>query len=141
MNINTKNTDVIAIEGISERTTMSDIFLSEKNINLIQLKIINIINNKYKYKISKQSKNELIIIMRSVYLNNATNNYSNKQDIRNELNKLNNLVITYCVKNIVNNIKSHELYLKKINNELTPINLPICTNIKGDKQLEFKSFF
>ena len=141
MNINTKNTDVIAIEGISERTTMSDIFLSEKNINLIQLKIINIINNKYKYKISKQSKNELIIIMRSVYLNNATNNYSNKQDIRNELNKLNNLVISYCVKNIVNNIKSHELYLKKINNDLTPINLPTCTNIKGDKQLEFKSFF
>ena len=47
MNINTKNTDVIAIEGISERTIMSDIFLSEKNINLIQLKIINIINSKY----------------------------------------------------------------------------------------------
>lgn len=141
MNINTKNTDVIAIEGISERTIMSDIFLSEKNINLIQLKIINIINNKYKYKISKQSKNELIIIMRSIYLNNATNNYSNKQDIKNELNKLNNLVISYCIKNIVNNIKSHELYLKKINNDLTPINLPTSTNIKGDKQLEFKSFF
>ena len=141
MNINTKNTDVIAIEGISERTTMSDIFLSEKNINLIQLKIINIINNKYKYKISKQSKNELIIIMRSVYLNNATNNYSNKQDIRNELNKLNNLVISYCVKNIVNNIKSHELYLKKINNDLKPNELPKPTSIKGEKTLELKPFF
>tara|TARA_A100001015_G_C14889939_1_gene671988 strand:- start:412 stop:837 length:426 start_codon:yes stop_codon:yes gene_type:complete len=141
MNINTKNTDVIAIEGISERTIMSDIFLSEKNINLIQLKIINIINSKYKYKISKQSKNELIIIMRSVYLNNATNNYLNKQDIRNELNKLNDLVISYCIKNIVNNIKSHELYLKKINNDLIPINLPTSTNIKGDKQLELKPFF
>lgn len=141
MDINTKNTDVIAIEGISERTIMSDIFLSEKNINLIQLKIINIINSKYKYKISKQSKNELIIIMRSVYLNNATNNYLNKQDIKNELNKLNNLVISYCVKNIVNNIRSHELYLKKINNDLIPINLPTSTNVKGDKQLELKSFF
>lgn len=141
MNINSKNTDKIAIEGISEKTIMSDLFLSEKNINLIQLKIINIINDKYKYKISKQSKNELIIIMRSTYLNNATNNYSSKNEIKTELVKLNNLVIGYCVKTIVNNIKSHELYLKKINNDLNPIDLPSNTNSKGDKQLELKSFF
>ena len=141
MNINSKNTDKIAIEGISEKTIMSDLFLSEKNINLIQLKIINIINDKYKYKISKQSKNELIIIMRSTYLNNATNNYSSKNDIKTELVKLNNLVIGYCVKTIVNNIKSHELYLKKINNDLNPIDLPSNTNSKGDKQLELKAFF
>jgi len=141
MDINKKNIDKIAIEGISESNLMSQIFLSQKNINLIQIKIINIINNEYKYKISKQSKNELIIIMRSVYLNNATNNYKNKTEFKTELNRLNNLVVTYCVKNIVNNIKSHELYLKKINNDLNPIDLPTTTNIKGDKQLELKSFF
>ena len=124
MDINKKNIDKIAIEGISESNLMSQIFLSQKNINLIQIKIINIINNEYKYKISKQSKNELIIIMRSVYLNNATNNYKNKTEFKTELNRLNNLVVTYCVKNIVNNIKSHELYLKKINNDLNPIDLP-----------------
>lgn len=141
MNIKSKNIDKIAIEGISEKTIMSDLFLSEKNINLIQLKIINIVNDKYKYKISRQSEKELIIIMRSIYLNNATNNYKNKNEIKNELIKLNNLVIGYCIKNIVNNIKSHELYLKKINNDLIPINLPSNTNNKGDKQLELKSFF
>ena len=141
MDINIKNTDKTAIEGISESTLMSQIFLSQKNINLIQIKIINIVNNEYKYKISKQSKNELIIIMRSVYLNNAINNYKNKTEFKTELNHLNNLVISYCVKNIVNNIRSHELYLKKINNDLNPNELPTSTNIKGDKQLELKSFF
>jgi hypothetical protein len=141
MDINIKNTDKTAIEGISESTLMSQIFLSQKNINLIQIKIINIVNNEYKYKISKQSKNELIIIMRSVYLNNATNNYKNKTEFKTELNRLNNLVVSYCVKNIVNNIRSHELYLKKINNDLNPIELPTSTNIKGNKQLELKSFF
>ena len=141
MDINKKNTEKIAIEGISESTLMSQIFLSPKNINLLQIKIVNIIKNKYKYKISKQSKNELIIIMRSIYLNNATNNYSNKTEIKLELEKLNNLVISYCIKTIISNIKSHELYLQKINNELNPIDLPSSTNIKGDKQLELKSFF
>tara|TARA_B100001175_G_scaffold122306_1_gene104114 strand:- start:570 stop:995 length:426 start_codon:yes stop_codon:yes gene_type:complete len=141
MDINKNNIDKIAIEGISESTLMSQIFLSKKNIDLIQIKIINIINNQYKYKISKQSKNELIIIMRSIYLNNATNNYKDKTIFKNELKHLNDLVINYCVKNIVNNIRSHELYLKKINNDLIPMNLPTTTNIKGDKQLELKSFF
>ena len=79
--------------------------------------------------------------MRSVYLNNATNNYKNKTEFKTELNRLNNLVVGYCVKNIVNNIRSHELYLKKINNDLNPNELPTSTNIKGDKQLELKSFF
>jgi hypothetical protein len=133
--------DKIAIEGISEKTIISDIFLSQKNINLLQLRIVNIIKDKYNYKISKQSHNELIIVMRSVYLNNATNNYKNKEEIKKELQKMNNLVLNYCVENIVKNIKSHELYLEKINNDLKPINLPSNTNIKGTKQLELKPFF
>ena len=141
MKINKKNIEHMAIEGISESTMISQLFLSQRNIKLIQLKTINIINTQYKYKISQQSSNELSIIMRSIYLNNATNNYSNKIGLKTELNRLNNLVISYCIKNIINNIKTHELYLKKINNDLNPINLPSSTNIKGDKQLELKSFF
>lgn len=141
MDIKINNMDTIAIEGISEKTLMSDIFLSQKNMNLIQIKIINIIKNKYNYKISKQSSKELFIVMRSVYLNNAVNNYKNKEEIKEELKKLNNLTLQYCVDNIIKNIKSHEAYLKKINNELEPINLPTNNNIKGSKQLELKPFF
>ena len=141
MKIDVKNTDKIAITGISEKTIMSDLFLSEQNINLIQLQTINIINKNYNYKISKQSKNELIIIMRSIYLNNATNNYFTENDLKNELKKLNSIVINYCVDNIIKNINSHLLYLKKINNNRDVIDLPTNTNSKGDKQLQLKSFF
>ena len=91
--------------GIMESNIISDLFLSEKNINLIELKIINIIQEKFNYKISKQSRNELLIVMRSIFLNNCTNNYSNKEDVKKELKKLNDLVINYCVDNIIKNIK------------------------------------
>ena len=141
MNINNKNFQKTALSGIIENNIISNLFLSEKNINLIQIKIINIIYKKYKYKISKQSKNELMIIMRSIFLYNCTNIFSNKEEVRNELNKLNNLVINYCVINIIKNIKSHELYLDKINNDLQPIDIPTSTTIKGDKILELKPFF
>ena len=79
--------------------------------------------------------------MRSIYLNNATNNYFTENDLKNELKKLNSIVINYCVDNIIKNINSHLLYLKKINNNLDVIDLPTNTNSKGDKQLQLKSFF
>jgi len=141
MNINEKNFQKTAIEGVTERNIISDLFLSEKNINLIHLKIINSIREKYNYNISKQSKNELLIIMRSIYLDNCTNNFSNKTEIKKELIKLNNLVINYSINNIIKNIKSYELYLDKINNNLNPIDLPKPTTVKGDKILELKPFF
>lgn len=141
MNIKDKNFQKTAIEGITEPNIISNLFLSEKNINLIHLKIINSIRDKYNYNISKQSKNELLIIMRSIYLNNCTNNFSNKNEIKKELNKLNELVINYSVNNIIKNIKSYELYLDKINNNLNPIDLPKPTTVKGDNILELKPFF
>jgi hypothetical protein len=141
MNINDTNFQKTAIEGVTELNIISNLFLSEKNIKLIHLKIINSIREKYNYTISKQSKNELLIIMRSIYLNNCTNNVSNKNEIKKELIKLNDLVINYSVNNIIKNIKSHELYLDKINNNLNPIDLPRPTTVKGDKILELKPFF
>tara|TARA_B000000475_G_scaffold268378_1_gene260737 strand:- start:710 stop:1135 length:426 start_codon:yes stop_codon:yes gene_type:complete len=141
MNINDTNFQKTAIEGVTELNIISNLFLSEKNIKLIHLKIINSIREKYNYTISKQSKNELLIIMRSIYLNNCTNNVSDKNEIKKELIKLNDLVINYSVNNIIKNIKSHELYLDKINNNLNPIDLPRPTTVKGDKILELKPFF
>jgi len=140
MNIN-NNFKKFAVEGVTERNQISDLFLSQKNIDFIQNKIIKTFKIKHNYNISNQSNSELLIIMRSIYLNNCTNNYKNMNDVKKEIIKLNDLVVNYSVDNIFKNIKSQELYLKKINNDLEPINLPSNTNSKGDKQLEFKSFF
>lgn len=141
MNINNNNFKKFAVEGVTERNQISDLFLSQKNIDFIQKKIIKTLKIKHNYNISNQSNSELLIIMRSIYLNNCTNNYKNMNDVKKEIIKLNDLVINYSVDNIFKNIRSQELYLKKINNDLEPINLPSNTNSKGDKQLEFKSFF
>lgn len=141
MNINNNNFKKFAVEGVTERNQISDLFLSQKNIDFIQKKIIKTLKIKHNYSISNQSNSELLIIMRSIYLNNCTNNYKNMNDVKKEIIKLNDLVVNYSVDNIFKNIKSQELYLKKINNDLEPINHPSNTNSKGDKQLEFKSFF
>ena len=134
------------IPGIYEANILNDIFFSNKNIDLIQTKIIKTIKEKYKYKISKQSNNELFIIMRSIYMDHSTNNYKNKNDIKKEIQRLNVLIINYCVNNIINNIKEHIEYRKKIDNpsniiQINVNNRPENVNKKGDNTLEFKSFF
>ena len=136
----------IYVSGIYEKNLLSNIYFSKKNKDLIQLKIINTIKKEYNYKISKQSDSELLIIMRCIYMDNSTNYYKTKEDLKNEIKRLNKLIIDYCVKNIVNNMKEYELYLEKIDNpfdtiQINPIDRSINTNSKGEKILELKPFF
>ena len=79
MNINDKNKN--CYRGIMESNIISVIFIRKK-YKFNRVKIINIIQEKFNYKISKQSRNELLIVMRSIFLNNCTNNYSNKEDVK-----------------------------------------------------------
>tara|TARA_B100001564_G_C20668855_1_gene685110 strand:- start:45 stop:500 length:456 start_codon:yes stop_codon:yes gene_type:complete len=136
----------IYVSGIYERNLLSDIYFSKKNTDLIQLKIINTIQKKHNYKISKQSHSELLIIMRSIYMDNSTNYYKTKDDLKKEITRLNKLIIDYCVNNIVNNMKEYELYLEKIDNpsniiQINPIDRSENVSSKGEKTLELKPFF
>tara|TARA_Y100000389_G_C17371280_1_gene469188 strand:+ start:620 stop:1075 length:456 start_codon:yes stop_codon:yes gene_type:complete len=136
----------VYVSGIYERNLLSDIYFSKKNTILIQTKIKKNILDKYNYKISDQSNEELIIIMKSIYMDNSTNNYKTKNDLKKEIQRLNTLIINYCTTNIINNIKEYTTYLDKIDNpfdtiQINPIDRSINTNSKGEKTLELKPFF
>jgi hypothetical protein len=136
----------IYVAGIYERNLLSNIYFSKKNTLIIQNKIRTIIKKKYNYKISPQSDKELLIIMRSIYMENSTNYYKTHKDLKNEVNRLNKLIIDYCINNIINNIKEYVSYLNKIDNDssiiqIEPIDRPLNTNSKGEKTLELKPFF
>jgi len=151
MNLNNDTMDKFSIgdiyvSGIYERNLLSDIYFSKKNTLIIQKKIINNIKKIYNYKISPQSDKELLIIMRSIYMDNSTNYYKTQQDLKNEINRLNKLIIDYCINNIINNIKEYVSYLNKIDNnssliQIEPIDRPINISNKGEKTLELKPFF
>ena len=72
-------------------TVISKIMFSEKNIDNIQKKIIKKIKKQYNYIISKQSEEILLNIMRSIFNNNVTYSYSNKKELVEHLQYLNNL--------------------------------------------------
>jgi hypothetical protein len=118
---------------------LTELYFSKENINIIQEGIINSVYNKSdgKYTISRQSDNELIIVMRSIYFQHGKNlNYN----INEQIKELNTLVIRWCVDEIITNIKQYLEYKKSVSTLPVPLEHAQLPSQKGTKTLEIKSF-
>lgn len=118
------------LRGTYENNLLNDIFFSDVNINLLENQIIKNVKDKKNYIISKQSKKDLIVIMRNVYLNNAKHNYKTKEELKKEIKNLNKDSVKHCVGIIIKNIDNYIFYLNDINTpnylkEIKPIDKPI----------------
>jgi len=136
---NTGDTGYCPLEGIQEKSLLSETYFSKENINLLQRVIIQSVYDvsKGKYKIGKQSSQELLIIMRSFYLKYSKNlDY----DITEQIRVLNDKVIKYSVEIILTNIKQQKEYVKQIDEPLNIFGRGEATSIKGDKTTEVTKF-
>ena len=134
------NMNSASVEGVVEQTRLSNTYFSKCNIEILQKIIAYDIYKKIGKKIGKQSEHDLLIIMRSYFLQNANNVLVKDEDIRNEIRKLNIMVKDDAVKRIISMIKQHDAYIKDINNMSDPINRAESTNIKGRKLAEMNRF-
>ena len=139
MNNKIENSNNI-LRGTYENNLLNDLYFSNTNINYLQNKIIKDMKEKHNYIISEQSKKDLIIIMRNIYLNNAKHNYKTKGELKKELDKLNKYCLVHTLKIIKKNINNYIFYLNDINTpnylkEIKTINRPI--NTRDYKTFEF----
>ena len=118
---------------------VSDIYFSNENLEIVQYGIINSVYNKSNgsYTISRQSDNELIIIMRSIYFQYGKNLNFN---INEQIKELNTLVINWSVDEIISNIKQYLDYRKNVSTLPVPLEHAQLPSQKGTKTLEIKSF-
>lgn len=113
-------------------TKLSKLYFSSKNIDLVQDKIKKVVYaaTKGKINIDRQSDDNLLIVMRSIYLQYGTN-CSTK--ILEQVRALNDRVVKYCAKNITNNISMYLKYLSDLDNTSRITPYPVNPKIKGDK--------
>jgi len=118
---------------------LSELYFSKENINIIQDGIIISVYNKSdgKFNISRQSDNELIIIMRSIYFQYGKNINFN---INEQIKELNTLVINWSVNEIITNINQYLEYKKTVSTLPVPLEHAQLSSQKGTKTLEIKSF-
>jgi hypothetical protein len=88
--------------------------------------------------IDRQSEVDLMLVMRSYYLQYAENNAVNTEL---ELRTLNERVVNFCANRIAVEVEAYRHYRKDILDFPAPIARPIDTQIYGTRTGELKSFF
>jgi hypothetical protein len=100
------------------KTKTSDIFFSSRNIDILQAEIVKKILELTQRRINRQSDEELIMVMRSIYLQYAVNLDNNYLE---EVRILNAKVLDYCIPNIVSNLSQYIHYLNEVGKVPIPL--------------------
>lgn len=126
-------------EGIWNDTILSQVFFSRENIQIIQngirAGVYERSNNQYV--IGPQDCDSLKIIMRSVFLQHASNLPNN---IRDQIAELNKIVLNYCIQQVYSEAQGYMKYVDDVSTLAVPIAHPVQASNTG-REIEFKSWF
>ena len=118
------------IKADFDKNLLNELFFSKKNMdqiqNSIRYKVYQI--SQGKYTIGKQSETELVIVMRSLFLQNSRN-ITQKNTIKEQISDLNLAVVDYIVPNILSQIQQHYGYLRDSTKRMEPLPNPKNTNL------------
>jgi hypothetical protein len=126
-----------AIKSIHSKNELSDVFFSRKNIDILQDSIRYLVfkNSCKKHVIDKQSETDLVIVMRSIYLQYGEHR---PYGIAEQVKELNSRVLEYCVPKILDEINIYLHYRKDISALPVPMDRGEFISAKGTKVLEQK---
>jgi hypothetical protein len=128
-----------ALDGVMERTLLSDVYFSAGNMQIIQnaLRAGVYEMSKGKFSIPPQNADTLKIIMRSIYLQYAEN-YPDK--ITEQIERLNKLVLDYAVPSVYNEALGYIKYRIDQSTLVSPLAIPQHHD-REYKQLQLKAWF
>ena len=131
-----QQTDTSIISNIVVPNALSRTYFSNDNIERLQLMIIDAVYKSCQKKISRQSYQELQIIMKSMYLQYGRNL---SYDIEGQVATLNKYVVDESVRIIIPNVLQYNKYMDDITSPV-PV-MPLSQNVsnKGDKWGDFSS--
>jgi hypothetical protein len=129
-----------AIRGNVVATPLNTAYFSPANIRIVQNKIRREVYDRSEgeFLIDEQSVDELIIVMRAMYLQYSVNRPDN---IPEQITTLNQLVANWCVPKILAECSMHKTYLRDIQNLPVPMEHPVLLTRAGSKSATFDRFF
>jgi uncharacterized protein YnzC (UPF0291/DUF896 family) len=129
-----------ALKGNLQKNGVSVLFFSQMNIDILQTGIKNMVLNKTcgKQRVGTQSEQELMTIMRSIYLQNGKNSVDN---VIQQVKILNENVLEYSVPRVLDGLAMQTSYIDRITTLQQPLDKPISASSYGTKSQEFKPRF
>ena len=134
--INTNTNYLNSLAGNLERSKLSDNFFSKQNIQIIQNGIRKGVFDRSNGKIvvDNQSEDQIVTVMRSMYLQYSKNLDT---DIAKQIYELNSVILSYCINNVYTEAVAYIKYRQDASTMYTPMSAPIYSS-RSDKTLELK---
>jgi hypothetical protein len=128
------------IRGNMSSNLLNSTFFSAANVQIVQNKLRRDVYDRShgEFLIDEQSVDELMIVMRSMYLQYGKNQPT---DIAGQIVELNQLVVEWCVPKILAECSMHKTYLHDIQNLPVPLAHPVLLTRTGTKSATFDRFF
>ena len=113
--VDDKTNHYSATKYMLQPSLLTNTYFSKENINIVHNNIKREVYNlsQKKYVIDDQNMDTLKVIMRSIFLQYS--NFNNKK-IREQIEKLNQMVVDYCSKSIYGEIKGYLKYNEDASN-------------------------
>ena len=127
-----------SMKGLWYNTVLSNSYFSAYNIKYVQDNIRYIVYNKTNNIIDYQNLDTLKNIMRAIFLKYSENR---KNDLKNQIFTLNDIVINYCVNEVISGLDTYIKYIRDISTIPEPIQHPHNTGVRGEEPLELRRFY
>ena len=126
--------------GIWTETQLSATFFSHENMQIIQNGIRKGVyeRSKGEFLIAPQDINSLKVIMRSVFLQNSENKNTN---IPGQINKLNKVVLEYCIEQVYGEALGYMNYLRDVSSAPEPMAPPIMDYTESRRTHKMNPWF
>ena len=128
------------IRGNMSVNSLNSAFFSPANVQIVQNKIRREVYDRSHgdFLIDEQSVDELLIVMRSMYLQYGKNQPTN---IAGQIEELNQIVAEWSVPKILAECSMHKTYLHDIQHLPVPLSHPVLLTKTGTKSATFDRFF
>uniref|UniRef100_A0A6C0BKH7 Minor capsid protein P8 central region domain-containing protein n=1 Tax=viral metagenome TaxID=1070528 RepID=A0A6C0BKH7_9ZZZZ len=123
------------IKTFQERNPLMDFFFSKKNLDHLQKLIITMVHYQSEgaYQISRQNDNELLVVMRSIYIKTPTNPYASGDAFRRDICTLNKNVLDWVVPKILVNVQQYLGFVRDQSNNVRPLARPEFMSSAGNR--------
>jgi hypothetical protein len=129
-----------SVNGIWSETTLSTAFFSLENMQIIQNGIRKGVYEKSqgRFLIAPQDVNSLKVIMRSIFLQNSSNQNVN---IVSQIKQLNDIVLKYCVEQVYGEAQGYMNYLRDVSSAPEPMAPPVMDYTESRRTHKMNPWF
>jgi hypothetical protein len=129
-----------AIRGNWEATPMNRAYFSPANVQIVQNKLRREVYDRSngEFLVDPQSADDLLIVMRAMYLQYGKNQPTN---IPEQIAELNQMVADWCVPKVIAEASMHKTYLRDIQQLPVPLAHPVKMTMSGTKSATLDRFF